>query len=356
MILNLRRKVEKGVNRIWRETILQPIDSNLLGVREYNVNIEEKCKCYGLYQLKIEDKEIFDMYVREEGSNLCDYSFANNFIWKGSIELLWKLIHDNFCLFGLTSKGMRMMLPPLGKNNIQDTLRECFNLMHDVNDGDGFVSYINYVYEGFLNLFDKSSYYIIEGYPDYIYNSSNLIKLSGRRYEKKRNEINFFKKHYNATYEKFSPQHKVDALLMIDRWKEEKIRETNLLNHREAHYYHGIILESEAAKCAIIFSEELGLKGAVVAINSQVEGITLGEYVAPHTASILIEKTNGDFHGMPQFIYQRFCESSFSDTLYINAGEDWGIEGLRLAKMSYRPCMLAKKFLIYDTKDNLGWQ
>ena len=50
---------------------------------------------------------------------------------------------------------------------------------------------------------------------------------------------------------------------------------------------------------------------------------------------------------MPQFIYQQFCAAHFSDVEYINAGEDWGIEGLRRAKTSYHPCFLAKKFLIY---------
>ena len=45
-----------------------------------------------------------------------------------------------------------MMLPPLGKNNIHNTLNECFSIMKEINDTRGFESYINYVYEGFLDL------------------------------------------------------------------------------------------------------------------------------------------------------------------------------------------------------------
>ena len=283
----------------------------------------------------------------EEGINLCDYSFANNYIWKGSIELLWKIINNNFCLFGLTSKGMCMMLPPLGKDNIQNTLNECFSMMKEINDSRDFESYINYVYEGFLNLFDNTSYRIVEGYPDYIYKTTDLIKLAGRKYEKKRNEINFFKKNYSASFEKFYSKHIADALLMIDQWKREKIQESNVSNHNEPHYQYSLIHEAEAAKCAIIFFEELGLNGAIIAIQGQIEGLTLGERITSNTASVLIEKTNNNFHGMPQLIYQQFCASDFSDVEYINAGEDWGIEGLRRAKMSYHPRFLAKKFLIY---------
>ncbi|MDN3515487.1 MAG: phosphatidylglycerol lysyltransferase domain-containing protein [Candidatus Brocadia sp.] len=257
------------------------------------------------------------------------------------------MIHNNFCLFGVTPKGMCMMLPPLGKSNIQTTVHECFSIMREMNDHSGFESYINYVYEDFLNLFDNSSYRIVESYPDYIYKTSDLIKLAGRRYEKKRNEINYFKKHYDASFEKFYPRHIADALLMIDQWKREKVQESNLFNHSETHYQYSLIHEAEAAKCAIIFSEELGLTGATIAINGRIEGITLGENITSHTASVLIEKTNNVFHGMPQVIYQQFCASDFSGVEYINAGEDWGIEGLRRAKMSYHPCMLAKKFLIY---------
>ena len=241
-----------------------------------------------------------------------------------------------------------MMLPPLGKNNIQNTLHECFSMMREINDNSGFESYINYVYEDFLNLFDNNSYRIVESYPDYIYKTSDLIKLAGRKYEKKRNEINFFKKHYDASFEKFYPKHIADALLMIDQWKRGKVQEPNLLNHSETHYQYSLIHEAEAAKCAIIFSEELGLTGAIITIDDQIEGITLGESITPNTASVLIEKTNNNFHGMPQFIYQQFCASDFSEVDYINAGEDWGIEGLRRAKMSYHPCVLAKKFLIYE--------
>lgn len=241
-----------------------------------------------------------------------------------------------------------MMLPPLGKNNIQHTLDECFSLMREINDSNGFESYINYAHEEFLSFFDNSSYRIVESYPDYIYKTSDLIKLAGRKYEKKRNEINYFKKNYTVSFEKFLPKHIADALLMIDQWKREKVHESNLLNHGESHYGYTLIHEAEAAKCAVIFSEEMGLNnGAVIIIDGRIEGITLGERITANTASVLIEKTNNDFHGMPQFIYQQFCAAHFSEVEYINAGEDWGIEGLRRAKMSYQPCFLAKKFLIY---------
>ncbi|HHT9127708.1 MAG TPA: DUF2156 domain-containing protein [Candidatus Wujingus californicus] len=311
-------------------------------------SIEEKCKQYGFNRLKLEDKKLFDRYLIEEGVILCDYSFANNYIWKGSIELLWRIINNNFCLFGVTSKGMCMLLPPLGKNNIQSTLNECFSTMREFNHYNGFDSYINYVYEGFLNLFDVSAYRIIEGYPDYIYRTSDLIKLVGGKYEKKRNEINYFRKHYDALLEQFSQKHIADTLLMVEQWKKEKAQESNLSNHHESHYQYSLIHEAEASKCAVIFSEEMGLKGAIVIISGKIEGITLGECIAPNVASVLIEKTNNRFQGMPQFIYQQFCASDFSDVEYVNAGEDWGIEGLRRAKMSYHPCMLAKKFLIYE--------
>ena len=240
-----------------------------------------------------------------------------------------------------------MMLPPLGRNNIHNTLNECFSMMKEINDSRGSELYINYVYEGFLDLFDNTSYRIVEGYPDYLYKTTDLVKLAGRKYEKKRNEINFFKKHYDASFEKFYPKHIAEALLMIDQWKREKIHESNISNHNEPHYQYSLIHEAEAAKCAIIFSEELGLNGAIIAIQGQIEGITLGERITSNTASVLIEKTNNNFHGMPQLIYQQFCASDFSDVEYIDAGEDWGIEGLRRAKMSYHPCFLAKKFIIY---------
>ena len=68
-------------------------------------------------------------------------------------------------------------------------------MMKEINDSRGSESYINYVYESFLDLFDNASYRIVEGYPDYLYKTTDLVKLAGRKYVKKSTKLTFFEKH-----------------------------------------------------------------------------------------------------------------------------------------------------------------
>lgn len=234
------------------------------------------------------------------------------------------------------------MLPPLGRNNIPQTLCEAFAIMKESNAEGGFESSINYVYPGFLDLFDKNEYRIVESYPDYVYYASDLINLAGRKYEKKRNEINSFKKHYNFTYEPFEVRHIADTLKMIDEWRADREASLRLQN------LNGLVHEAEASRCATIYFKELGLRGAVVIVDGKIEGFTFGTFLTSDTASVLIEKTNRKIHGLAQYIYQKFCTTEFSDAKYVTAGEDWGIEGLRIAKMSYHPCMMAKNLTILE--------
>lgn len=290
----------------------------------------------------MEHKLIFDKYLQNENVNLCDYSFVNTFIWRGTVQLSWTIINDNLCLFGKTHKGTFMMLPPLGRNNLPQTLRECFAIMKELNAEDGFESSTNYVYAEFLELFDNDKYRIVETYPDYVYYAGDLINLAGRKYEKKRNEINSFKKHYNSAYEPFEAKHIADTIKFIDKWWADRETCHGLQN------LNGLVHEVEASKCATIYFKELGLKGAVVIVDGKIEGFTFGEFLTSDTASVLIEKTNRKIHGLAQYIYQKFCATEFRDAKYVTAGEDWGIEGLRIAKMSYRPCMMAKKFTILE--------
>lgn len=332
----------------------RPIILHLLEGPLVETNYDYQHETHGKYDfnpLKLEHKLIFDKYLQNENVNLCDYSFVNTFIWRSTIQLSWTIINDNLCLFGKTHKGIFMMLPPLGRNNIPHTLRECFAIMKELNAEaclrathrqGGFESSVNYVYAEFLELFDNDEYRIVETYPDYVYHASDLINLAGRKYEKKRNEINSFKKYYNATYEPFEARHIADTLKMIDEWRAD----------REAYHgpqnLNGLVHEVEASKCATIYFEELGLKGAVVLVDGKVEGFTFGEFLTSDMASVLIEKTNRKLHGLAQYIYQKFCATEYRGAKYVTAGEDWGIEGLRIAKTSYRPCMMAKKFTILE--------
>ncbi len=77
------------------------------------------------------------------------------------------------------------------------------------------------------------------------------------------------------------------------------------------------------------------------------QAFTLGEQLTADTALIHIEKGNTAYDGIFAVINQKFIETEFAHTRFVNREEDLGIEGLRKAKRSYRPVRMVNK---YDLK------
>ena len=73
--------------------------------------------------------------------------------------------------------------------------------------------------------------------------------------------------------------------------------------------------------------------------------MTLAAPISPDVLDVIYEKSFGDFarNGAYAVINQQFsrrCQSF----LYLNREEDMGVEGLRKAKLSYKPEMILEKF------------
>ncbi|MBU1740458.1 MAG: DUF2156 domain-containing protein, partial [Proteobacteria bacterium] len=71
---------------------------------------------------------------------------------------------------------------------------------------------------------------------------------------------------------------------------------------------------------------------------------SLGERLNPETAVIHIEKADPNLDGLYAAVNQRFCAHAWAEMTYINREQDLGLEGLRLAKQSYRPVRMVDKY------------
>ena len=82
----------------------------------------------------------------------------------------------------------------------------------------------------------------------------------------------------------------------------------------------------------------------IISINSnKVVAFTLGEEVSDDTFVVHIEKAFAEIQGAYPMINQQFVEHECMKYKYINREEDTGAEGLRKAKLSYRPVFLVEK-------------
>jgi hypothetical protein len=166
---------------------------------------------------------------------------------------------------------------------------------------------------------------------DYLYLREDLASLSGKKYHKKRNLVNAFLLGYPSHHQKPLDASLVpDAISVLERWRSDR-------GGDDGDY---------AASCeALERCGELSLEGSVYFVNGHPAGYCLGERVAGGSIFALhFEKGIDDYKGIYQYINQNFAESLSADCLYINREQDLGDEGLRQAKMTYRPVSFVKKY------------
>ena len=170
---------------------------------------------------------------------------------------------------------------------------------------------------------------------DYIYNRIDLANLSGKSYHKKKNLVNSFKNNYEFTIEKINSSNIDDAKKVLNLWKEGR-------DLKQTDYYQCIDALDD------IKNENSVLSGIIAYVENNPVAWSLGELL-PDSKTYLVhfEKGDNNYKGVYQFINNETAKNLPETVLYINREQDLGDEGLRQAKMTYRPCGFINKYLAY---------
>ena len=167
---------------------------------------------------------------------------------------------------------------------------------------------------------------------DYLYTRLSLSTLSGKQLHKKKNHVNGFLSNYpDFTLKKLDSDTKKDASKILDIWATEQ---TNL---QETDY--------EAAQQALALPQIADFLSLILYVQGVPVAWCLAELAAQGaTAVVHFEKARTDFRGSYQYINYAFAQSLPEHVVYINREQDLGDEGLRRAKMSYKPEGFVKKY------------
>jgi hypothetical protein len=173
---------------------------------------------------------------------------------------------------------------------------------------------------------------------DYVYQTSDLISLSGSRYHAKRNHVYKFLEDHGAGFAflPIGPDNLGLCAEFQDRWCSTRrcAEDLNLSG------------EWTAVRRGLADYDALGVKGAAILIDGKVEAFTFGELLNRSTAVVHIEKANPEIPGLYAVINRLFCEKYWSAVPLINREQDLGEEGLRKAKLSYHPQKLVEKYRV----------
>ena len=91
--------------------------------------------------------------------------------------------------------------------------------------------------------------------------------------------------------------------------------------------------------------EELGLIGGIIYVNDSPCAMTIASKINENTVDVHFEKAVSEYalNGGYAAINKLFSEK-LDGVTWLNREEDIGIEGLRKAKLSYRPKIMLKKY------------
>lgn len=289
--------------------------------------------------LTIEDKPVFDRYLKNYRFKTSEYSFTNLIIWRKGCDISYTIYNGTLIIkkrdfkgnyhfmqpIGYTREDLRCIIEKLKEYKIENKMSYLFK---DVENS--FLDELKEIYGDDIKIEQD-----IDNF-DYIYASEKLISLSGKKLHSKKNHYNYFIKTYNYSIRDFSePGVKDDCIEASEAWHEEK-------NNGDEY----LVYELEGIREIIINSDKLNLKGMAVYVDDSIAAFTIGECINKDMAIVHVEKGHSDIRGIYTFTNKVFIENYLSSVKYINREQDLGIEGLRKAKKSYNPLKLEEKYCI----------
>ncbi len=166
---------------------------------------------------------------------------------------------------------------------------------------------------------------------DYLYLREKLASLAGKSLHKKRNLANNFEKAYSCEVRPLDITTAADAGDILDEW--QRTRPEGLTSDYEQCFL---------ALSLLPFTEQYGW---IVYAEGKPVGWALGEYIANGNMFVVhFEKGLDEYKGVYQFVNRATAQQIPESVTYINREQDLGDEGLRQAKMTYRPVGFVQKY------------
>ncbi len=296
----------------------------------------------------LKHKPIFEKFLAQTPFSLSAFSFISIFAWKDFFDFEFKVVDDNLCIFAKDSMGCFLYLPPLGSKFSKATAQKCFELLYQRNKGKG-VSRIENVEKDSLNIFPEDNFQRFKKGDEFVYLRKDIAELKGNQYKAKRASYNQFIKNYSFKFLPYESRMKKECLSLYDCWM--KNREQRCEND----VYRQMLKENRLVhKSTLDYCQDLGLIGRVVFVDNKLVAYSFGFPLKNDIFCVLFEVTNLDIKGLSVYLFREFCrDTALKDFSFINVMDDFGLENIRLTKLSFRPCQIVPSYTISkkDIKD-----
>ena len=286
--------------------------------------------------LTIEDKDRVQSYLAKSPYMGCETVFTNLYAWNDTFP--YELAFDSDFLYIRYKIGGKIRYSmPLGNGDMKAAVEKLIidsgELGIKLKIGFAGSQQVSLLSQHFPDKFKINQY---RDSFDYVYLSSSLAELRGKKLHSKRNHVNKFISMY--------PDYSVD-----------EITEKNIDKCYEV--YDGWKLSSspdegeyKAIKRVLSNYRELGCFGIILKVENKPVAFCYGTARSNDMFVTHVEKALYEYQGAFNMINMEFAKR-LTKYKYINREDDVGEEGLRKVKLSYKPHMLIEKYMaeyIYD--------
>ncbi len=293
------------------------------------------------HKIELEDRERINGYLQKKRYRSCDLVFANIYLWSRKYPTQYAIVEDTLIFRGIREDKSPSVTFPAGDMELVPKAMEAVFQWFDKQQARFCMHLVQEKEFALLDSWFPGKFQIIynRDIADYVYETEKLTTLAGKKLHGKRNHINRFQENYPEwVYEPVTQENVEECFQMALKWREEMQCE--------------IDVEKRDEMCvtlnALRLLEELELKGGLLRTEPQGEVVafTIGEPLDQDTFVVHIEKAFTDIQGAYPMINQQFVMREAQAYKYVNREEDTGSEGLRKAKLSYRPAFLIEKGVV----------
>lgn len=303
-------------------------------------DISPKCRLGSFKKITHETmKEIWPYLSRETGRTT-DFSYAGILMWVDYFKYEYTIYRDTLFIKGVVESDLSKPAFSLPVGRL--SLKESVELLKEYCKANNLDLEFSAVPEYALEDMSKLNPLRVEeltDWGDYLYNAESLATVAGKKMSKKRNHVHQFLRAYpDWKAVEMTPENAGDALAFMD------------IFDLEGDTSDMAVAERELSRRLIekIAEGDEQLEGMILYADGKVGAYTIGD-VKGDTLFVHVEKATravNSSYEMINYVFAKAMTEKYPEIKYINREDDSGDIGLRMAKESYHPVEILKKYNI----------
>lgn len=281
----------------------------------------------------LEDIAIIKPYISSSKTIISDRTIGAIMIWRDCLGHSYAICDNALIVkFSLSNNSDVFLMPFVLDGNYNSSFNAIKEYCNKNDKKVKFYAVDDDEVEIIKSYFGDVNVTYNDKWSDYVYNSQDIIALSGKKYHGQRNFVNRFKKLYDGyVIEDLSTVSIEEIKRFLTIYYENTVKESKLFNE-----------ERQKINEILDNYNKFDFCGLVIKYNNEIVSFAIGEK-RDNVIFIHIEKANVNFVGAYQMIVNEYAKTFAFDVDYINREDDAGDLGLRTSKQSYHPVSRPKK-------------